>query len=130
VLIVLIVVIFTLRIRVLLDFSTVLFVLRSTLAIFILPIIVRFGSISGIVFVVRRMQAKMRFWAMIPAAGSSAAVLEDFEAFTRDAHVANLDFRAQGDNIDNLEGEFAWVNVGAVDVVGQEGDAEGAEMGN
>lgn len=73
----------------------------------------------------------MRLRPVIPGVGGAAAtILEDLEAFVRDSHVADLDLGPQGDNVDDLERELARVDVGTVDVVGEEGNAEGAKMGD
>ena len=55
---------------------------------------------------------------------SVALVLEDFIAFIRYAHVAQLDFGSEDDHVDDLRRELFGVDVGAVDVIGEEGDVE------
>jgi hypothetical protein len=61
--------------------------------------------------------------------GTRTAVLEDLETFVCDAHVANLDIGSKSHDVDDLEREFAWVNVGAMDVIREEGNAERTQMG-
>ena len=57
-------------------------------------------------------------------------VFEDLEAFGRDAYVADFDLGPKRDYVDDLEGELASVEVVAVDVVGDVGDVERAEVGD
>jgi hypothetical protein len=54
---------------------------------------------------------------------------EDLEAFGSDAHVAELDFGPEGDDVDDLQCKFARVGVAAVDVICEEGDVEAAKVG-
>ena len=57
-----------------------------------------------------------------------SAGFEDFETFSSDAHVAQLDFGAESDDVDDLQGELAGVGVAAVHVICEEGDVEAAEV--
>ena len=47
-----------------------------------------------------------------------------------EAHVAELDLRAEVHDVEDLVGEFARVDVVAVRVVGDEGDVERADVWN
>ena len=57
-------------------------------------------------------------------------VFEDLEAFGRDAQVADFDLGPEGDDVDDLEGELASIEMVAVDVVGNVRDVKRAEVGN
>ena len=57
-----------------------------------------------------------------------SSAFEDFEAFGTDSHVAQLDFGAQGDDVDYLQCKLTRVGVAAVYVVCEEGDVETAEV--
>lgn len=59
-----------------------------------------------------------------------SAAFEDLEAFSSDAHVAQFDLGAEGDDVDDLEGELAGIGIAAVDVVGEEGNVQAAEVRN
>lgn len=48
------------------------------------------------------------------------AVLQDLEAFVANAHVAQFDFGTQRDNVDDLQSQFARVDVRAMHMISQE----------
>ena len=57
-------------------------------------------------------------------AGAGTAILEDFETFVCDAHVADLDFWSQSYDIDDLQRKFSRVDVCAVYMICEKRNAE------
>ena len=61
------------------------------------------------------------------AAVAAVRRLEDLEALGPDSDVAELNFRAEGDDVADLQGQFLLLEV--LDrVVGEVGDVEGAQL--
>ena len=57
-----------------------------------------------------------------------SSAFEDFEAFSADAHVAELDFGAESDDVDHLQCKLTRIGVTAMYVVREEGNVKTAEM--
>jgi hypothetical protein len=67
-------------------------------------------------------------YSVVPQVVVRRPVLQDFKAFGRQAHVAELDFRTQMYDVQYLIGQLARINVTTMSVVRNEGNVKRADM--